>query len=261
MENSLKERIEKLWEKRSHDLSCVYEAMKKLDSGELRIVDKISGNYVVNDYLKKAILLFFRNKESDVMAGNECSYFDKVPLKTHDWTKNDFLKYGFRAVPGCVIRYSAYIAKSVVVMPSFVNVGAFIDEETMIDTNASVGSCAQVGKRCHISDGVTIGGVLEPLQAHPVIIENDCFIGVRSSVTEGVIVGEGAVLAAGTTVTGSTKILNRETGEITYGKIPPYSVAVPGCYAAEGVNLYCVVLVKQVDAQTRRKTSINELLR
>jgi 2,3,4,5-tetrahydropyridine-2-carboxylate N-succinyltransferase len=261
MNNALKDEIEKLWISDDGDLSCVHEAMRKLDSGELRVVNKVDGRFIVNDYLKKAILLFLKNTKPKIIAGVECKYFDKVRLKTRDWTEADFLRAGFRAVPGCIIRYSAYIAKSVVVMPSFVNVGAFVDEGTMIDSNSSIGSCAQIGKRCHISDGVTIGGVLEPLQATPVVVEDDCFIGVRSSITEGVIVGEGAVIAAGTSITASTKILNRENGEITYGSIPPYSVVVPGVYPSGNASLACAVIVKRVDEQTRKKTSINELLR
>ena len=258
----LKEEIEQIWEGKVTDLSAMYEALEGLDKGELRIAEKKEGIWKVNDYLKKTILLYFKNSSSEVMSGGVCSFFDKVPLKTKGWTKSDFEKSGFRAVPGSLIRYTAYIAKSVVLMPSFVNVGAYIDEGTMIDSNALVGSCAQIGKNCHISDGVTIGGVLEPLQANPVIIEDNCFIGVKSSVTEGVIVEEGAVLATGTMLSASTKIIDRETGEISYGRIPAYSVVVPGSYPSKnGVHLACAVIVKKVTEQTRRKTSINELLR
>lgn len=261
MRNNLKNRIEDLWDGKTDDISCINEAMQGLDSGELRIVEKINGEFVVNDYLKKSILLFFKHTKATVMPGNGCSYFDKVPLKTTNWTEKDFLNAGFRMVPGSIVRYSAHISKSAVIMQSFINVGAFIGEGTMIDTNALVGSCAQIGKYCHISDGVTIGGVIEPLQANPVIIEDNCFIGVRSSVTEGVIVEEGAVLGAGTTLTASTKILNKSTGEITYGKIPAYSVVVSGAYPSDGVSLYCAVIIKSVNEQTRKKTSINDLLR
>jgi len=258
----LKDKIEKIWNEEISDLSAVYETLERLDRGEFRIAEKQGKIWKVNDYLKKAILLYFKNADSQVMQGGVCSFFDKVPLKTRDWIKDDFEKSGFRSVPGSLIRYTAYVAKSVVLMPSFVNVGAYIDEGTMIDSNALVGSCAQIGKNCHISDGVTIGGVLEPLQANPVIIEDNCFIGVRSSVTEGVIVEEGAVLATGTMLTASTKIIDRETGEISYGKIPAYSVVVPGTYPSKnGVYLACAVIVKKVTEQTRRKTSINELLR
>lgn len=261
MDNSLKKRIEDLWDGKSQDTSCINEAMEALNSGALRIAEKKNGEYVINDYLKKAILLFFKHTKCCLMSDSGMKYYDKVPLKTQNWTEKDFIKAGFRAVPGSFIRYSAYIAKSVVVMPSFINVGAFIDESTMIDTNALVGSCAQIGKNCHISDSVTIGGVLEPLQANPVIIEDNCFIGVKSSVTEGVIVGEGSVLAAGVTLTASTKIIDKSSGEVSYGRIPPYSVVVPGVYPSGNVNLACAVIVKRVDEQTRKKTSINELLR
>jgi 2,3,4,5-tetrahydropyridine-2-carboxylate N-succinyltransferase len=258
----LKEKIDQIWNGKVADLSAMYEALKKLDKGELRIAEKKEGLWQVNDYLKKAILLYFKNSNSEIMRGETCSFFDKVPLKTKNWTKDDFEKSGFRSVPGSLVRYTAYVAKSVVLMPSFVNVGAYIDEGTMIDSNALVGSCAQIGKNCHISDGVTIGGVLEPLQANPVIIEDNCFIGVKSSVTEGVIVEEGAVLATGTMLSASTKIVDRETGEISYGKIPAYSVVVPGTYPSKnGVHLACAVIVKKVTEQTRRKTLINELLR
>jgi 2,3,4,5-tetrahydropyridine-2-carboxylate N-succinyltransferase len=267
IKKKLSEKIDDLWSGISNDTSCLQEIMDKLDHGELRIVNKIDGKFVVNDYLKKAILLFFKHTKANVMQGAPhalCSYFDKIPLKTNGWTEEDFLRAGFRAVPGCVIRYSAYIAKSVVVMPSFINVGAYVDEGTMIDTNALVGSCAQIGKNCHISDGVTIGGVLEPPQAMPVIIGDNCFIGVRSSVTEGVIVGDGAVVGAGVCLTASTKIVHRETGSVTFGEIPPYSVVVPGTYqssSSSSISLNCAVVVKEVDRRTREKTSINDLLR
>ena len=258
----LKEKIEKIWNGKVSDLSAMYEALEKLDRGELRIAEKHEGIWKVNDYLKKAILLYFKNSSLEIMQGGICPFFDKIPLKTRNWMKQDFENSGFRSVPGSLVRYTAYIARSVVLMPSFVNVGAYVDEGTMIDSNALVGSCAQIGKNCHISDGVTIGGVLEPLQANPVIIEDNCFIGVKSSITEGIIVEEGAVLATGTMLTASTKIIDRETGEISYGKIPAYSVIVPGTYPSKnGIHLACAVIVKRVMEQTRRKTSINELLR
>ncbi|GHU17629.1 2,3,4,5-tetrahydropyridine-2,6-dicarboxylate N-succinyltransferase [Alphaproteobacteria bacterium] len=260
-EIALKSKIEDLWNGNSEDLSCIQEAMSKLDSGKLRIANKIDGKWQVNDYLKKAILLFFKHTKSEVISGSYCEYFDKVPMKTKNWSEEDFASAGFRLVPGSVVRYSAHIAKSVVVMTSFINVGAFVDEGTLIDTNALVGSCAQIGKKCHVSDAVTIGGVLEPLQATPVIVEDNCFIGVKSSLTEGVIVQEGAVLAAGASITSSTKIINRETGEVSYGNVPPYSVVVPGSYESNGLNICCAVIVKQVTEQTRAKISINELLR
>ena len=265
---TLEERIGQAWDENSKgieppDLSCISEAMEKLNSGELRVAQKDSagGNWIVNEYLKKAILLYLKHTKSKLIKGSYCNYFDKVPLKMCGWTEEDFCKDGFRSVPGGVARYAAYIAKSVIVMPSFINVGAYVDEGSMIDTSVLVGSCAQIGKKCHISDGVTIGGVLEPLQANPVIVEDDCFIGVKCALTEGVIVGQGAVLGAGTIITGSTRIINRDTGEITYGKIPPYSVVVPGSYSSGSVNLNCAVIIKQVDEKTRAKTSINELLR
>ena len=261
MSEILKNKIESLWDGRSQNTSCIAEAMEKLDKGELRIAEKKDGVWHVNDYLKKAILLFFKHSASEVMHGEACNFFDKVPLKTAGWTEQDFIRAGFRAVPNSYVRYSAYVAKSVVLMPSFVNVGAYIDEGTMIDSNVLVGSCAQIGKNCHISDGVTIGGVLEPLQANPVIVEDNCFIGVRSAVTEGVIIQEGAVLSSGVLLTASTKIIDRESGEISYGKIPPYSVVVSGTYPSGNVNLYCAVIVKRVTEQTRKKTSVNELLR
>ncbi|MDR2781229.1 MAG: 2,3,4,5-tetrahydropyridine-2,6-dicarboxylate N-succinyltransferase [Holosporaceae bacterium] len=254
----LESRIEELWEGVAHDISCVYEAMDKLDSGELQVAGKVNGAWQVNNYLRKAILLYFKYTKAQVVAG--C--FDKVPLKTRNWTESDFVSAGFRAVPGSIIRYSAYIAKSVVVMPAFVNVGAFIDEGTMIDTNSLVGSCARIGKKCHVSDGVTIGGVLEPPKAMPVIIEDNCFIGAKSAVLEGIIVEEGSVLAAGTILSESTRIIDRETGEVMYGRIPSRSVVVPGTYSSSnGVSIYCAVIVKRVNEQTRQKTSINELLR
>ncbi|MDR3187359.1 MAG: 2,3,4,5-tetrahydropyridine-2,6-dicarboxylate N-succinyltransferase [Holosporaceae bacterium] len=258
---SLESRIERLWNNQQEDVSCVSEAMENLNCGKLRVANKIDGQWKTNEYLKKAILLFFRHAKSKIMHGNECEFFDKVPLKTKNWSEADFIEAGFRAVPGSLVRYSAHIAKSVVLMPSFVNVGAYVDEGTMVDTNALVGSCAQIGKKCHVSDGVTIGGVLEPLQANPVIVEDGCFLGVRSCVTEGVIVGEGAVLGAGTILTSSTKILDRETGEISCGKIPPYSVVVPGTYISGNVGLSCAVIVKHVDEGTRQKTSVNDILR
>ena len=261
MQQGLKDKIEDLWNEKTNDISCVNEAMKKLNLGELRIVEKINGEFIVHDYLKKAILLFFKHKRANLILGNACSYYDKVHLKTKGWLEEDFSNAGFRLVPGAMVRYSAYISRSCVIMPSFINVGAFIDEDTLIDTNVLVGSCAQIGKGCHISDGVTIGGVLEPIQANPVIIEDNCFIGVKTSITEGVIIGEGSVLGAGTTLTASTKIVNKTTGEVTYGKIPPHSVVVPGVYPSDNVNLSCAVIIKSVDEETRKKTSINDLLR
>ncbi|MDR2682200.1 MAG: 2,3,4,5-tetrahydropyridine-2,6-dicarboxylate N-succinyltransferase, partial [Holosporaceae bacterium] len=229
--------------------------------GALRVAQKIDGKWQVNDYLKKAILLFFKHSRSQIIFGGHSTYFDKISMKTDGWSEKNFVNAGFRLVPGAIVRYSAHVARSAVIMSSFVNVGAFIDEETLIDTNALVGSCAQIGRKCHISDAVTIGGVLEPLQASPVIIEDNCFVGVKCSLTEGVVVQEGAVLAAGTCITSSTKIIHRETGAVSYGSVPPYAVVVPGSYPSSGLNIACAVIVKQVTEQTRRKTSLNELLR
>jgi 2,3,4,5-tetrahydropyridine-2-carboxylate N-succinyltransferase len=260
----LKDRIDAIWNEDDQDVSSVSEAMELLNCGQARVAEKVDGQWIVNEYLQKAILLFFRQSQCDLMESELCNYFDKIPLKTCSWSKADFVAAGFRAIPGCFIRYGAYVAASVVVMPSIINVGSFIDENTMIDSNVLVGSCAQIGKNCHISDGVSIGGVLEPLRASPVIIEDNCFLGIRSAVAEGVIVEHGSVLAAGVMLTSSTKIVHRETGEISYGKIPAYSVVVPGVYMTnlgESVYLNCAVIAKQVDERTRSKTSINELLR
>lgn len=258
----LKEEIEKIWNDPPERKDFIIDVMKKLDSGELRIAEKIDEKWIVHEYLKKAILLFFKLSKSELIPGSPCPFFDKIPLKTQNWSSADFENHGFRSVPGSLVRMPAYIAKSVVLMPCFINVGAYIDQDTMIDSNALVGSCAQIGTRCHISDGVTIGGVLEPLQATPVIIEDNCFIGVRSAVTEGVIIGEGSVLAAGTILTASTKIIDRADGSVSYGKVPPYSVVVPGSYtSANNINLNCAVIVKKVTQATRDKVAINDLLR
>ena len=223
--------------------------------------------WIVNQWIKKAILLSFRLNDNEIIKASHATWFDKVESKTANWNKDDHLKAGFRYVPDAVVRKSAFIAKGVILMPSFVNLGAYVDEGTMIDTWATVGSCAQIGKNCHISGGAGIGGVLEPLQANPVIIEDNCFIGARSEVAEGVIVGEGAVLSMGVFIGASTKIVDRETGEIHMGKVPPYSVVVPGTLPSKkndsdlNPSLYCVVIVKKVDERTRSKTSINDLLR
>jgi 2,3,4,5-tetrahydropyridine-2-carboxylate N-succinyltransferase len=258
---SLGERIESLWREEHTDTSCISEAMALLDSGKLRIASRESGHWVVHEYLKKALLLFFKHTSSVIVEGDLCNYFDKIPPKTKGWSEKDFAKAKFRAVPGCTIRYGAHIGQSVVVMPAFVNTGAFVDDGTMIDSNALIGSCAQIGKNCHISDAVTIGGVIEPLQAAPVIIEDNCFVGVKSALAEGIILEEGVVLAAGVCLTGSTRIVDRETGAIAYGRVPAYSVVVPGTYSSGNIGLCCAVVVKKVTEQTRRKTAINELLR
>ena len=245
---------------------AVDNTLSQLDNGTIRVCEKIDNEWVVNQWIKKAILLSFRLNDNDIIKASHATWFDKVESKTANWTKDDHLKAGFRYVPDAVVRKSAFIAKGVVLMPSFVNLGAYVDEGTMIDTWATVGSCAQIGKNCHISGGAGIGGVLEPLQANPVIIEDNCFIGARSEVAEGVIVGEGAVLSMGVFIGASTKIIDRSSGEIHMGKVPAYSVVVPGTLPGKkegGINpsLYCAVIVKKVDEKTRSKTSINDLLR
>jgi 2,3,4,5-tetrahydropyridine-2-carboxylate N-succinyltransferase len=245
--------------------SAVETALTALDDGKLRVAAPEAGGWTVHEWLKKAVLLSFRLEDSAPMEGGA---YDKVPTKTQGWGVNRFREAGFRAVPGAVVRRSAFIAPGVVLMPSFVNVGAYVGANTMVDTWATIGSCAQIGARCHISGGAGIGGVLEPLQAAPVVIEDDCFIGARSEVAEGVIVETGSVLSMGVFLGASTKIVDRATGEVFIGRVPAYSVVVPGSLpgkalpsGAPGPSLYCAVIVKRVDAQTRSKTSINELLR
>lgn len=245
---------------------AVDTALKLLDSGDLRVCEKNNGEWLVHQWLKKAVLLSFRLNDNTMIgyaAGDTAHWYDKVPSRFDGMTEADFKQAGFRAVPGCFVRRGSFIGKNVILMPSFVNIGAYVDEGTMVDTWATVGSCAQIGKNVHISGGAGIGGVLEPLQANPVIIEDNCFIGARSEVAEGVIVGEGSVLSMGVYLGQSTKIIDRETGEVFYGKVPPYSVVVAGSVPSSkgDVHLYCAVIVKRVDAQTRSKTSINELLR
>ena len=249
---------------------AVDAALAGLDAGTFRVAEKQGGTWQVRQWLKKAVLLSFRLHDMSEIPGGPggAQWWDKVPSKFAGWGGPEFRDAGFRAVPGCVVRRSAFIAPGVVLMPSFVNVGAHVGSGTMVDTWASVGSCAQIGRNCHLSGGVGIGGVLEPLQAEPVIIEDDCFIGARSEVVEGVIVEQGAVLAMGTFISSTTKIVNRQTGEIITGRVPAYSVVVPGSLpgralpdGSPGPSLYCAVIVKQVDAQTRAKTSINDLLR
>jgi 2,3,4,5-tetrahydropyridine-2,6-dicarboxylate N-succinyltransferase len=250
---------------------AVDSALDQLDRGAARVAEKAAdGSWRVNQWLKKAVLLSFRlNDMSEIPGGpGRAVWWDKVPSKFDHWDDKSFRAAGFRAVPGCVVRRSAYIAPGVVLMPSFVNLGAYVDQGTMIDTWSTVGSCAQIGKNCHISGGVGIGGVLEPLQAGPVIVEDNCFIGARSEVAEGVIVREGAVLSMGVFIGASTKIVDRDTGVVVQGEVPAYSVVVPGTMAGTpgkngkaSPNLYCAVIVKRVDERTRAKTSINELLR
>ncbi|MGL4636315.1 MAG: 2,3,4,5-tetrahydropyridine-2,6-dicarboxylate N-succinyltransferase [Beijerinckiaceae bacterium] len=280
---SLSSTIDKAWDNRA-DINgatkgeardAVNEALAGLDAGRLRVAEKLPGkvgkdSWAVHQWLKKAVLLSFRLNDMEIIKGGPGNsvWWDKVPSKFDGWTADQFNAAGFRAVPNCVVRRSAFIAKSVVLMPSFVNVGAYVDENSMVDTWVTVGSCAQIGKNVHLSGGVGIGGVLEPLQANPVIIEDNCFIGARSEVVEGVIIGEGAVLSMGVFISASTKIIDRATGETHIGYVPPYSVVVPGSLPgkprADGQpvpSLYCAVIVKTVDAQTRAKTAINELLR
>ncbi|HEY1838267.1 MAG TPA: 2,3,4,5-tetrahydropyridine-2,6-dicarboxylate N-succinyltransferase [Rhizomicrobium sp.] len=245
--------------------SAVEAALAQLDAGEVRVAEKHGGEWHVHQWLKKAVLLSFRLADMKPIAGapGEAHWWDKVASKFVGWDEAQFRSAGFRAVPGAVVRHSAFIAKGVVLMPSFVNVGAHVGENTMVDTWTTIGSCAQIGNNCHISGGVGIGGVLEPVQAAPVIVEDNCFIGARSEVAEGVVVGEGSVLSMGVYLGQSTKIVDRATGEILYGRVPPYSVIVPGNLPqGEGrPSLYCAVIVKRVDERTRAKTSINELLR
>ena len=245
---------------------AVDQALETLDKGEARVAERgTDGKWKVNQWLKKAVLLSFRLNDMGVINGGpgQANWWDKVPSKFEGWGENRFRDAGFRAVPGSIVRRSAFIAKNVVLMPSFVNLGAYVDESTMVDTWATVGSCAQIGKRVHISGGVGIGGVLEPLQANPVIIEDNCFIGARSEVVEGVIVGTGAVLSMGVFISATTKVVDRATGQIHIGKVPPYSVVVPGNIGGgpDRPSTYCAVIVKTVDERTRSKTSINELLR
>jgi 2,3,4,5-tetrahydropyridine-2-carboxylate N-succinyltransferase len=249
---------------------AVETSLGLLDRGEIRVAEKADGAWRVNQWTKKAVLLSFRLNDNALIAGGPggSAWWDKVPSKFDGWGENRFREAGFRSVPGAIVRHSAHIGKGVILMPSFVNLGAYVDENTMVDTWVTVGSCAQIGRNVHISGGVGIGGVLEPLQAGPVIIEDDCFIGARSEIVEGVVVGQGSVISMGVFIGASTKIVDRSTGEIHIGKVPPYSVVVSGSLPGKplpdgspGPNLYCAVIVKTVDAQTRSKTGINDLLR
>lgn len=266
---NLQQTIEAAWEARAElsiatggDVRDAVDAvLAAVDDGSLRVAEKHSGAWVVNQWVKQAILLSFRLNANELMGDN---HWDKVPLKTAGWSEIQFEAAGFRSVPGSIIRRGAFVAKNVVLMPSFINIGAYVGEGTMVDTWVTIGSCAQIGKHCHISGGVGIGGVLEPLQANPVIIEDNCFIGARSEVAEGVIVEEGSVISMGVFLGASTKIVDRATGEITYGRVPAYSVVVPGTLPGKNAGdpaLACAVIVKRVDEKTRSKTSINELLR
>jgi 2,3,4,5-tetrahydropyridine-2-carboxylate N-succinyltransferase len=277
-DSDLQRAIDAAWEAREKlsptsrgpEREAVDAALEGLDSGRLRVAEKTGQEWQVHQWLKKAVLLSFRLNDMRAIAGGpgRASWWDKVPSKFDGWGENRFRDAGFRAVPGAIVRRSAFIARNVVLMPSFVNLGAYVDESTMIDTWSTVGSCAQIGKRVHISGGVGIGGVLEPLQAEPVIVEDDCFIGARSEVAEGVIVRKGAVLAMGVFLGASTKIVDRDSGETFVGEVPEYAVVVPGSLPAKplkngqpGPSTACAVIVKRVDERTRAKTSINELLR
>ena len=245
-------------------INTIDKTIDLIDKGKIRVAEKTKNKWKVNEWIKKAILLSFRVNEQKVISNGpgSSSWWDKVPSKFSNWKKKDFKKANFRVVPNAVVRKGTHIEENVVLMPSFINIGAYVGSETMIDTWATVGSCAQIGKKCHISGGAGIGGVLEPLQASPVIIEDNCFIGARSEVAEGVIVEEGSVLSMGVYIGASTKIVDRASGKIFYGRVPKYSVVVPGSLEGKkGINLYCAVIVKTVDAKTRSKTSINDLLR
>jgi 2,3,4,5-tetrahydropyridine-2-carboxylate N-succinyltransferase len=269
---ALETAIEAAWEAREsltphtkgEARDAIEATLQALDAGALRVAEKVGQDWRVNQWAKKAVLLGFRLRDMGLMSGGAQGghWWDKVDSKFAHWGEAQWRNAGFRAVPGAVVRHSAHVARGVVLMPSFVNLGAFVDEGTMVDTWATVGSCAQIGKNVHLSGGVGIGGVLEPMQAGPTIIEDNCFIGARSEVVEGCIVREGSVLGMGVFIGKSTKIVDRETGEVIYGEVPAGSVVVAGSMPSKGgVNLYCAVIVKKVDAQTRSKTSINELLR
>jgi 2,3,4,5-tetrahydropyridine-2,6-dicarboxylate N-succinyltransferase len=277
MTDALQQEIEAAWDARDGISTAttgpvrdaVKAALALLDGGKARVAEPSASGWQVNQWLKKAVLLSFRLNDNVIMPGpGGSNWWDKVPSKFADWGENRFRDAGFRAVPGSVVRAGAHIGKNVILMPSFVNIGAFVDEGTMVDTWVTVGSCAQIGKNVHLSGGVGIGGVLEPLQANPVVIEDDCFIGARSEVVEGVIIERGAVLAMGVFISSTSKIIDRATGEVFIGRVPAYSVVVPGALPGKplpdgspGPSLACAVIVKRVDAQTRSKTAINELLR
>jgi len=264
IESAFERRAELTAASASRDVKdAVARVLAELDAGRLRVAEKRGGEWITHQWLKKAVLLSFRLRDNEIMQGGFTHYFDKVDSKFARFSHADFAAGGYRVVPPAAARHGAFIAKNVILMPSYVNIGAYVDEGTMVDTWATVGSCAQIGKNVHLSGGVGIGGVLEPLQANPTIIEDNCFIGARSEVVEGVIVGEGSVVSMGVYIGQSTKIYNRATGEVSYGRIPPGSVVVSGNLpGADGrYSLYCAVIIKQVDAKTRAKTGINELLR
>ena len=264
--------IEDLWERRaelspttatSEQLRAIEHIIDDLDQGKLRVAEKINGEWVTHQWIKKAVLLYFRTHDNKVLSGGDTRYYDKVPTKFDNYTEHDFQHGGFRVVPNAVARKGSFISKGVVLMPSYVNIGAYVGEGTMVDTWATVGSCAQIGKNVHLSGGLGIGGVLEPLQANPTIIEDNCFIGARSEIVEGVIVEEGSVISMGVYIGQSTRIFDRETGEVSYGRVPAGSVVVSGNLPSKdgSYSLYCAVIVKKVDAKTRGKVGINELLR
>ena len=278
----LKQVIENFWDEKKSINSgninltkTINVVLDQLDRGIIRVCEKHNGEWVTHEWIKKAILMSFKVNDNSIFSSGisnsrrgQYTWFDKVNLKTSGWVEDEWTKRSFRSVPGAVVRYSSHIAEDVVLMPCFINLGAYVDSGTMIDTWATVGSCAQIGKNVHISGGAGIGGVLEPLQANPVIIEDNCFIGARSEIAEGVIVETGSVISMGVYIGASTKIIDRETGETFFGKVPPYSVVVPGTISTnkpenltQDLNLYCAVIVKKVDEKTRSKTSINELLR
>lgn len=271
MSHPLQTIIDELWERRTElspqspvdTVAAINQVIAELDSGAIRVAEKVNGAWIVNQWIKKAVLLSFRTRDNRVQEAGDVRFYDKVDTKFTDWSEEDFKRGGFRVVPGAFARKGSHIAKNVVLMPSFVNIGAFVDEGTMVDTWATVGSCAQIGKNVHLSGGVGIGGVLEPIQAGPVIIEDNCFIGARSEVVEGVVVEENSVLGMGVYLGQSTPIYNRETGEISYGRVPSGSVVVSGNLPkGDGAySMYAAIIVKRVDAQTRSKTSINDLLR
>jgi 2,3,4,5-tetrahydropyridine-2-carboxylate N-succinyltransferase len=271
MTHPLQATIEELWERRTElspqsaptIIAAIESVIGDLDAGKLRVAEKIAGEWFTHQWIKKAVLLSFRVRDNRIQDAGDLRFFDKVDTKFQGWTEAQFREGGFRVVPPAVARKGSFIAKNAVLMPSYVNIGAYVDENTMVDTWVTVGSCAQIGKNVHLSGGVGIGGVLEPLQANPTIIEDNCFIGARSEVVEGVIIGENSVISMGVYISQSTRIYDRETGEVMYGKVPPGSVVVSGNLpSADGkYSLYCAVIVKKVDAQTRAKTSINELLR
>jgi 2,3,4,5-tetrahydropyridine-2,6-dicarboxylate N-succinyltransferase len=271
-ESPLRTIIEDLWERRADispdtieraELGVIRQVIGDLDHGTIRVADKVNGQWVTHQWVKKAVLLYFRTHENERMKGGCSRYYDKVPTKFDDYKAEDFAAGGYRVVPPAVVRHGAFIGRNVVLMPSYVNIGAHVGEGTMVDTWATVGSCAQIGKNVHLSGGVGIGGVLEPLQANPTIIEDNVFVGARSEIVEGVIVEENSVISMGVYIGQSTKIYDRETGEIHYGRVPAGSVVVSGNLpSADGkYSLYCAVIVKKVDAQTRAKTALNELLR